>query len=205
MTPGDLEIVAVEFYRRHKLDPDVPVTSAKLVRVALGPNALIKADLLRFPGPAATFVLRGERKIAIRPRLPIEAIQFFVAHELAHVVLEGEGVHEKGAHVERACDYLGACLMAPRPAAQRLHRVFGFEPATVARAVVADRTWASMRLAEATETPAAIVSPALVRVRGPEEFVWPDDRTIRAWAKRARAGLRRIVLGPGRTALVGEL
>jgi hypothetical protein len=61
-------------------------------------------------------------------------------------------------------------------------------------------------MGEVLSMPLAAVSPALVRVRGPDAFVWPDESTIRRWGRSPGPGLRKVVItdGRGRTALVAE-
>lgn len=49
------------------------------------------------------------------------------------------------------------------------------------------------RLAEVLRTPLAAVGPLAVRVRGPEDWVWPDEPTLRRWAGgRAGRGVRKV-------------
>jgi hypothetical protein len=201
MDPRDLEALGVEAYERHRLDPSTPISPAKLARLELGADSIVRAPLTT-SGPARLFWHNGRRRIAVKSRLPAVYARFYVGHELAHHALERAGY--VGEDLEQACDYLGAVFMAPRPAALRLHRAFGFDLGAIAKAVGSTQTWAALRLGEALVVPLVAVSPALVRVRGPEDWVWPDERTIRRAARAPTPGLRKVEItdGRGRVALV---
>jgi hypothetical protein len=198
----ELEGLAVATYERHGLDPALPTSTAKLARLELGEGAVVRAALTT-SGPAATFWHNGARRIAIRRGLPLAYALFYVGHELAHVLLEREGAHDE--QIEAACDYLSAALIAPRPAAVALYRAFGDDVSSIAEKVCSTQTWAALRvIGEVRGEPLAAISPKLVRVRGPESWVWPDASTIRSWARRGRPGLRKVEItdGRGRVALV---
>jgi hypothetical protein len=188
-----LEAIAVEFYRRHKLDPATPTSTFKLARRAYHPQVITRPPTLlgRFPACAYVNHETGQQHIAIRRTVPDDEQQWYVGHELAHLVLGTK--HGDGAEIEAACDYLGAALMAPRPAVLALYRSFGWNVSAIAREVTATQTWAGLRVAETMLMPLAAVSPIAVRVRGPEEWVWPDERTIRGWASgHIGPGLRKV-------------
>lgn len=190
MDISSLESVAVDMYRRKGFDPSSPVSTLRLARSLHGPSCIERPASLVGSYPASTWVLRGERKISVRRRVPLDEVAFYVGHELAHAEL---GVpHGADGEVEAACNYLGAALMAPRPAVLALHRAFGWDLEEIAAEVVATQTWAALRLAEALIVPTAALSPQIVRVRGPEEWVWPDEATIRRWSTRPRPGVRKI-------------
>lgn len=185
-----LEGIAIELHRRHGFDPERPPSTMRLARAMFGPGCIVRPPTMLGAAPSSTFVLAGARRICVRRTVPRDELAFYVAHELAHAEL-GQP-HGAGAQIEAACDYLAAALIAPRPAVLALHRAFGWDLAAIAEEVVATQTWAALRLAEALLEPLAAVSPSLVRVRGPEEWVWPDEDTLRLWARRAGPGIRRI-------------
>jgi len=198
---GDLEQIAIAFYERHKLDAATPVSTAKLATLELGEDAIVRAELVA--GPAARFVLGGRERIGIKRGLPKPYALFFVGHELAHVVLERERF-DAGEHLEAACDYLAAALIAPAPSVRALYRTFGYDLEAIAKKTRSTQTGAILRIGEVEHVPLAAISPRLVRVRG--ELVWPDERTIRAWARGERPGLQKVPItdgGRGRVALVG--
>jgi hypothetical protein len=202
MDLGQLEGIAVEFYRRHKLDPSVPVDTFRLARLE---GLEIRRPLSLLGARPGTLMWIGEKRaIAIRKRVPLEIAQHVAGHELAHREL-GQP-HDGDPLLEQACDYLGACLMLPAPAVASLHREYGWRLPDFAEHVVATQTLIALRLAEALRVPAAVVSPERVRVRGPEAWVWPAEREIRHIARRGRPGLQkvRITDQPARCALFAE-
>jgi hypothetical protein len=202
VNPADLEQLAIETYERARLDPAEPVRTVRLARLVLGdPGAVVRAPLT-LSGPAVKFIHNGRVRIGVRRNLPAEYALFFIGHELAHVVLEREGVEDD----EASCDYLGACFIAPRPAVHRLHRAFGFDLTEIAARVRSTQTWAALRVGESESIPIAALSRVTVRVRGPESWVWPDERELRraARADEPGPGLRKVAItdGRGRMALV---
>lgn len=176
----ELESVATQFYQRFRLPPDEPVSTYKLARLRYGRGTITRPPTLLGRFPSCAYLLQGIQHIAVRRSVPDDEAQWYLGHELAH--LELGKPHGAGAEVEANCDYLAACLMAPRSAVLALHRAFGWDLRGIAREVVATQTWAGLRLAEALLVPLAAVGPS-VRVRGPEEWVWPDEPTIRGWAR----------------------
>lgn len=198
--PDDLERFAIRTYERHNLPPERPVATFKLVRLQTG-EPVVRAELVG--RDASTFELHGKRRVAVRRGLSLPYAVFWAGHELAHVLLEHEGV--TGAELEQACDYLGAALIAPRPAMHRLFNAHGFDLATIAAKTRSTQTWVTLRIGEVERVPLVAISPRDVRPRGPAEWVWPDERTLRAWAREERPGLRKVEItdgGRGRCALV---
>lgn len=200
---GDLEKLAVEQYRRHHLDPSEPTPTLKLAKLELGERGVYWAPRLR-GGPAMTFVLHGERKIAIKKKLPPELARFLLGHELAHVILEREGYVGVGMDdLEDACDLLGAALMAPQPAVASFVRQRGLDLAGAAKAVGATQTWAGLRFGEALDWPVAVIAPKRLRVRG----LWTCPlETIRVLAKGSSPTVRKVAItdSRGRTCLFGK-
>lgn len=197
-----LEGLAIATYERLGLDPSEPVTTFRIARLLLGADAIVRPPQM-LGVQACTIVVDGRRRIAVKARLPVTYALFFAGHELGHVLLEEEGY--RGDDLELACDYLGAALMAPRPAMVRLHRAVGFDLEEMSRALVATQTQCALRVGEVLGLPLAVVAPT-IRVRGLEEWVWPDERTLRSWARRPPSGLaktrltddrRRVVLRAG--------
>lgn len=115
-----------------------------------------------------------------------------VGRTLGHWLLRRHGYD--GAD-EAAADYLGAALIAPRAAFVRAHRVHGDGLDKLADAFGTTETGAALRLGEVLRRPLAVVAPKTVRVRGPEEWTWPDEATLRRWARNPRPGLRKAKLG----------
>lgn len=200
-----LEDLAVESYERAGLDPSRPTSSFKVARLLYGENAVIRPPEMMV-SPAALITVDGERRVAVKKGIPLRYARFFVGHELGHLELERIGyVGDKGASVEECCDYYAAALMAPRPATRALQRVFGFDLPSIAKAAGSTETWAALRVGEVMRQPIAVVAPR-VRVRGPEEWVWPDESTIRGWVRRLPPGLAKARLrdDPRRVALIAD-
>lgn len=186
----ELEALAVQTYEQHKFNPCEPESAFALARRIHGPNCIRRVPGLLGSHPAAGYQLGVEQHFALRRTLLEEDANFYLAHELAHVLL---GVkHGAGALIESRCDYLAACLMAPRPAVLALFRVFGWDLTEIADQVTATQTWAALRIAEVLREPVATVGPIAVRTRGPEEWVWPDEGALRRLAVRARPGITKI-------------
>jgi hypothetical protein len=199
-----LEGLAIAAYERNGFDPSRPVDTFRLARADLGSAAVQRpADMV---GPPSSFGRGAEDRywIAVKRSLPVMYARFFGGHEYAHVLLDREGYAEED--LELCCDYLGAALMAPRPAMYGLQRAFRFDDySNIAAAVGSTQTWAALRCAEVLRVPVAVVAPR-VRVRGPEEWVWPDERTLRSWARRPPSGLAKTRLSdsPGRVVLTAD-
>lgn len=190
-----LEGVAVATYERLGLDPCRPVSTFQIARLLLGAHAIVRPALM-IGAPAALIVVDGARRIAIKKSVPLRYARFFVGHELGHLLLEEEGY--VGEDIEACCDYLGAALMAPRPAVRALQGAFGFDLPGIAEAVGSTQTWAALRIGEVLRVPLAVVAPT-IRVRGPDEWVWPDEQTLRQWAR-----VRRLPRGLARTRLTDD-
>ena len=191
MDLASLEGLAVAFYTRHGLDPSQPVQTAKLARLELGDGAVVRGVTLA-GAHATTFFHEGRRCIAVRRNLTDEYARFYIGHELGHLICEREGYREND--LEKVCDALGAMLMAPMPAVRAMVRIFGttdFEE--VADEVGSTETWAALRIAEALGIPRAILTPQRVYTRGPDEFVWGPEDSLRR--------LARGKIGPGITCI----
>jgi IrrE N-terminal-like domain len=183
------EQLAFEFYERVDKDPCEPESPFTLARLYLGPGCIERG---RFSSPAVTFIANGRRRIALRRGIPIEYAAFYVGHELGHAVLEEAGYHEDD--LEEQCNLFAAAIMAPRPAVMRLHRTFGYDLESIAGEVGSTETWAALRLGEVLHVPLVAIAPLTIRVRGPEEWVWPDETTLRGWVRRTPPGIAKTRL-----------
>lgn len=192
-----LEAIAVERYERLGLDPCEPVNTCSLARMMFRSKDDRTPIVTRPPSllgdrPGAVW-WKGETPfIAVRRTVPLELVGHVVGHEAAHLLLGRK--HDGDPDLEAACDYLGACLMAPRPAMLALHRAFGWELGEIADEVVATQTWAALRLGEALRVPLAAISPVAVRVRGPEEWAWPDEPELRRLSRRPKPGIKKVCI-----------
>jgi hypothetical protein len=181
---GDLEQLAAQTYERAGLDPARPVSPMRLARMLLGEDAITRPIALT-GAPASLYYLNGTARIAVKKSVPIEYARFFVGHELGHLIVEKEGGYD-GDDLEVCCDYFGAALMAPRAAIVAMQRSFGFDLPAIAHAAGSTQTWAALRCAEVLRMPLAVIAPK-IRVRGPDEWVWPDEDTLRRWARNPRS------------------
>lgn len=187
MDVAEVEALAVATYRRLGFDPAEPVSTFKIARAMLGPNAIEKGTLVAVA--AQLFTVKGERRIAYSRKLAPEYASFHVAHELGHVLCDEVGF--RGPRLEQVCDQLAAALMAPLPAIGALVRA-GVTHEELADEVVATQTWAALRIAEYLKIPRAVLTPARVYVRGDESFRWP--LSVRKLATKDVPGIRRTSL-----------
>jgi hypothetical protein len=195
----ELDGIADAAYRGASLDPEHPHIT-RLARALLGPTAIQRGPR-PVHGPAALIRVGDDWRIVLARSLPPLYAVFAVGHELAHWLLAQHGYD--GDDEEAAADYLGAALLAPRRAFLAARRALGDDLPGLAEAFSITETGAALRLGEVLRVPVAVVSPGLVRVRGPEEWTWPDAATVRGWASRPIAGLRKVRLtdDPRRTML----
>lgn len=157
----------IALYRDLGYEPDEPEGPATLARKWLGADAIVQAPST-LPTPACTFFVHGKRRIAVKASVPAAYRRFFIAHELGHALLAKHGLDDD----ERAADYLGAALMAPRP----VTLAYDGDWATLAADIGSTQTQAALRTAEVLGLPRAVVTPGRVYLRGPEGFVWPLAR-----------------------------
>lgn len=206
MDVAALEGLACATYKRLDLDPSRSVSTFTIARKLLGAESVQRPRMM-IGAPAMTGVADGRRYIAVKASIPMPYARFFAGHELAHVLLEEEGY--AGDDVEACCDYLGAALMAPRPAAFAMVRAFGVAPAEIADVVGSTQTWAALRVGEVLGIPLVVITPHRLYVRGPESFMWGrDEREVRrdASARKLRPGIARTRLtdDPRRVMLVAD-
>ena len=122
-------------------------------------------------------------RIDVRASLPPEIAQWAVGHELGHVA---------GLTDERECDYVGAAIQAPRrPFLQALAELGDDWPA-LGECFGITSTSAVLRAGELTGRALAVVTPRRVYGRG--EAFWPDETTLRHWARHGGPGLAKARL-----------
>lgn len=198
----ELEGIAEGAYRDAGLDPERP-NVAQLAKSLLGPNAIQRAPR-PIGGPAALVRVNDSWRIILGRSVPKLYALFAVGHELGHWLLARHGY--RGDDEERAADFLGGALLAPRRAFLAARRALGEDLPELAKTFSMTETGVALRLGEVERHPLAVVAPATVRVRGPEEWVWPDESTLRRWARRPAPGLRKVRLtdDPRRVVLDAE-
>lgn len=199
----ELEGIADGAYAGAGLDAERPGV-IRLARVLLGPGAVTYGPR-PVHGPAALIRVGETWRIIVGRNVPEAYAHFAVAHELGHYLLRQHGYD--GYDEERAADYLGAALIAPRRAFVTARRAVGDDLPELAHAFGMTETAAALRLGEVCHIPLAVVAPQTVRVRGPEEWVWPDELTLRRWARgRVLPGIRKVRLtdDPRRVVLDAE-
>lgn len=141
----------------------------------------------------------GERWfIGIRRSLPEAYREHTIGHELAHWWARTNGVVDS----EEQADYVGAALLMPRAAFTERAQATGCDLSALAAAFATTETAAALRLGELWREPLAVVAPSSVRVRGPEEWSWPDTDTVRRWARNGRPGLSKTRLQDDRRRVV---
>lgn len=210
MEPTELEGVAESAYREAGLDVERP-NVVRLAKALLGPDAIERGPRL-VSGRAALIRVHDRWRIVLSRSLPKLYALHAIGHELGHWLLERAGVGS--GDEELAADYLGGALLAPRSAFAAAHRALGSDLPALAAAFSTTETGAALRVGEVARVPLAVISPSVVRVRGPEGWVWPDEPTLRRWARGTAApGLkkirltddpRRVVLDADAAAAAGE-
>jgi hypothetical protein len=198
-----IEGMAIDLYRRLDLDPGTPVDTFRLARMLFGRDAIERVSSI-VGERGKTYVVRGQRRIAVCRRLPIDVAHHVVGHELGHAMLDEIDYSEEDT--ERVCDQIGAALMAPLPAVRSMIRTFGPDHELIADEIVATQTWAALRIAEASGMSRAVLTPQRVYVRGPDTFVW-CERSLRALARdpRSRPGVAKTRLTDARERCIIDL
>lgn len=188
----ELEGIADAIVRAGGQDEEDAPKLAALVRFHLGPGSVDYAPTT-LPGDAALVRIYDDWRIYVRRGLSVERRAFAIAHELAEWWLRVRENYS-GGDVEGAANYLAAAVMSPRRAFQRALSEHGSDFVELARAFRTTETQVALREAELAHMPRAVISPALVRVRGPEAWVWPEESVVRGWARRPMPGLQKTRL-----------
>lgn len=191
MDPIDLEGIAAAILREAGQDDDDAPDVGALVARLLGPDALslVRGGLAR---DAALEPSGDGWGIIARSALPDHRLRFVVCHELAEWWLSTRERYQ-GEDIEHAANYIAAALLAPPAAFRAALRYHGRDFRALAAAFVASETTIALRDAELHSIARVVVAPNL-RVRGPEAFLWPPERTLRAWAREGGPGLARTRL-----------
>lgn len=184
-------------------DIDEPPRLGQLVVAHLGPGSVEYSNAM--PGDGALVRIYDDWRIYVRRGLPLERRAFAIAHELAEWWLRVRERYQ-GEDVEHAANYIAAAILSPRRAFRLAVEEHGSDFAALARAFRVTETHAALREAELATIPRAVVSPALVRVRGPETWEWPEESTLRRWARVPAPGVRKVRLtdDPRRVVLDAE-
>lgn len=202
MDRAELEGLAEGAYREAGEDPARPNVT-RVARALLGAGSIVRGPR-PICGPAALIRVGTEWRIYLAHSVPPTYAAFAVGHELGHWLLARAGVRDNDE--QPSADYLGGALIAPRPAFLAAYRAVGRDFRQLAAAFSTTETGAALRLGEVLHLPLAVISPALVRVRGPEEWAWPDESVLRRWARRPAPGIRKVRLSddPRRVVLDAE-
>jgi hypothetical protein len=200
MDVGDLEGSAEAIRQLAGVQDDL-VSTPKIARRWLGPGSVELVPRYRMRTPARLARVGDEWRIFVREGLSPQEANFAVGHELGEHWLKREGYD--GEDLEQAANYIGAALVAPRPTFVTAVRELGEDWTALSQRFVSTESLVVLRWGEIRCEPLALVSPALVRVRGPESFVWPEEPTIRRWANgRPGPGLRKARLADDRRRVV---
>jgi hypothetical protein len=167
-------------YDEHGLDPEKPPAIGVLCKKLFGSAPVPIPGL---PREAVMGILEGEVRIHYRAGMWSARARFCVAHEAGHGRMRFH--HGTGdLRLEALADLLGACLIAPRPAFERMVRKCGHSVYDLAHAFSTTQAAAMLRLGEVTGRAVRLLGPR-ERIRG-EPFEWPDVR------KCLRGGCRKI-------------
>lgn len=173
-------------------EDDVPGGMA--LAAALGVRVRkVDGGLLR-GGDGCTIRVHGRPEVCIRRGLTRERTHWVIAHELFETRL-GE-LDYRGEDIEQCAEAGAAALLMPRRSFRLAAREHGDDYAALAADYLCGQTAAVLRLAEvgAVEM-AAVVAPARVHVRAPDDWVLPD---LRKAAREGHPMLRRTALTDSR-------
>lgn len=131
----------------------------------------------------ATF--QGRELLGYRASLPRPYANHKLAHGLGHIGMRRLGV----ADSEEGADYIAAATLMPSAAFRDCLGEFGPDMTRIASAFCVTETSAALRLGEVNDVPIAVVTPAIVRVRGPEEWEWGPEGVVRHLSKTGGPGL----------------
>ena len=121
-------------------------------------------------------------------------------HEGAHAWFRREG--RSGADTEAVCNAVAAALVTPSRAFASVVRDVGEDLPELARRFVTTESVVALRLGEVLYEPVALVTPHSVHARGPEDWAWPDEATVRRVARNGRPGIRRTKITDARGRVV---
>lgn len=204
MDLGELEALAISLYSDLGISPDEPPRAELLARAWLDHrHAVVRRHLVATPSARQRF--DGKVTVVVRPSVPEGYLPWYICHELGHELLDRVGY--VGEDVEACADYIGAALVLPAACVSAVYRAEGFAPRVLAELSGGTQTLGVLRFGEVRRIPLVAVAQ-VIRVRGPENFVWPEEETLRTWARarRVRPGLRKIAITDqrGRVALVAD-
>lgn len=162
------------FHQHAKSDPADPETL----------NVLCRRTVKSYP-QRVRMIGRGDLRPGVRGRpwtlrvhvmLPPELARFVVAHELAHWYYLQTGWRASShAHLEAACNALGAAILAPQPCFAAAVRSIGRSRVhQLARTFHTTQACALLRVGETTGRSVVLVRSKDPIVRG-DLFEWPAD------------------------------
>lgn len=195
---GELEGIAAGLFDEAGQDPCDPPNVMRMIRSLLGADGFRRGSNLVVGRACLAQTPGGPRIYATRA-----ATLHDVLHELAHWALRRAGY--VGEREEQNANYIAGALLMPRRAMATASRDRLTLPELAERFRTSE-TCAALREAEVQRLPRVIVAPKHIHVRGPEEWIWPAETTLRSWAKRGKPGLRKTQLtdDPGRVVLDAE-
>jgi hypothetical protein len=178
-----LEDLALEVRRRAGIEDDDLERAPRMALRLLGPGSLAVAKGMRCPGRLTRF---GDAYvIVVRP--DAWDLNFTIAHEIAHwALLEIAKVRLPRDREERAANYLGAAILAPRLTVLRAHGIWAEQIPKMAREFGLSKTGMVLRLGEVRGDERAIVTrTGNVLLRSQGSFPWGDVPIIEIARDRA--------------------
>ncbi len=202
IAPAILEAIAEEAYREAKLDCMKP----NILRLAKRFGWRRPEHLMSCPTGQEramlypkTVKIRDERfAFHINFCWPPQNPTFATAHVLGHWLLQRHGYAVFfSACFERDADYLAAALLAPKPAFLAAYAELGPDLPALAARFSMKEVGVALRMGEVLELPIAVISSPdrlrqRIRLRGPENWRWPDERTLLEWAEVPKPGIVKI-------------
>jgi hypothetical protein len=146
----------------------------------LGAAEVLEVDATEVCGLGEIEWLAGGRwRVIIRRGLSRPVRRWVLAHECAELhIARNMRIAPPWRVKETIADAIASVLVAPPRAFARAVRELGPELPALAAGFIASETAMALRLGEVLRTPVAVVSPALVRVRG-GAWDWPPVEQIR--------------------------
>jgi len=193
MLDPDAEATAIA--QRAKLEPNEPHSVIALalgleLGVAYYPHTVLRGlnSLLFWPRGRS-----ARPEIALRRGLTPKTRTWCIAHEIAEDHL---GVLDyRAPDVEQQANAIAAALLMPRLCFREQVRDWGQNLPELADQFATTETAVALRLAEVRAVDVcAVVTPATVYVRAPEEFVLPAPAELRRLARTGHPGLRKIAV-----------
>ena len=186
-----VETIAAELLTKHGFSLDAPPGGIEVACAMFG-DACIRRVPSRFVrGESGMMIRDGVPTILIADDMRPERVHFAVTHRLATLVLR-----RIGRDRILSAESLAAALIAPARAFLASVDEHGCDVPALAAHWCLEQTAIVLRIAETTQTDAAVVGPRMCRRYAPHGRLPADPATLRQWAGAhlLRANVTRVRL-----------